>query len=93
MITDAVRTLPAIPLFMALAAFVPDEWSAEARDGYENSRSKRPVGGNGGLLGGESDALVAAPGDAPEDRLAAGRHPSRHQAEPGGKVARRRPSL
>jgi peptide/nickel transport system permease protein len=28
MITDAVRTVPAIPLFMALAAFVPDEWSA-----------------------------------------------------------------
>lgn len=31
MITDAVRTVPAIPLFMALAAFVPDEWSAETR--------------------------------------------------------------
>ncbi len=31
MITDAVRTVPIIPLFMALAAFVPDEWSAEAR--------------------------------------------------------------
>ncbi len=31
MITDAVRTVPAIPLFMALAAFVPDEWSAEMR--------------------------------------------------------------
>ena len=31
MITDAVRTIPAIPLFMALAAFVPDTWSAEAR--------------------------------------------------------------
>ena len=31
MITDAVRTVPAIPLFMALAAFVPDEWSAELR--------------------------------------------------------------
>ncbi|WP_282604374.1 ABC transporter permease [Pelagibius sp. Alg239-R121] len=31
MLTDAVRTVPAIPLFMALAAFVPDEWSAEAR--------------------------------------------------------------
>ncbi|MBO6559666.1 MAG: ABC transporter permease [Nisaea sp.] len=31
MITDAVRTVPAIPLFMALAAFVPDEWSSEAR--------------------------------------------------------------
>ena len=31
MITDAIRTVPAIPLFMALAAFVPDEWSAELR--------------------------------------------------------------
>ena len=31
MITDSVRTVPAIPLFMALAAFVPDEWSAELR--------------------------------------------------------------
>jgi peptide/nickel transport system permease protein len=31
MFTDAVRTVPAIPLFMALAAFVPDEWSSEAR--------------------------------------------------------------
>ncbi len=31
MITDAVRTVPAIPLFMALAAFVPDEWSSETR--------------------------------------------------------------
>lgn len=31
MITDAVRTVPAIPLFMALAAFVPDEWSSELR--------------------------------------------------------------
>ena len=31
MITDGVRTIPAIPLFMALAAFVPDEWSAEMR--------------------------------------------------------------
>ena len=31
MITDAVRTIPAIPLFMALAAFVPDTWSAETR--------------------------------------------------------------
>ena len=31
MFTDAVRTVPAIPLFMALAAFVPDEWSAEMR--------------------------------------------------------------
>lgn len=31
MITDAVRTIPIIPLFMALAAFVPDEWSSETR--------------------------------------------------------------
>ncbi len=31
MITDAVRTIPTIPLFMALAAFIPDEWSAELR--------------------------------------------------------------
>ncbi len=31
MATDAVRTIPAIPLFMALAAFVPDTWSAEQR--------------------------------------------------------------
>ena len=31
MITDAVRTVPTIPLFMALAAFVPSEWSAEMR--------------------------------------------------------------
>lgn len=31
MITDAVRTVPVIPLFMALAAFVPDEWSSETR--------------------------------------------------------------
>lgn len=31
MITDAVRTVPAIPLFMAMAAFVPDEWSSELR--------------------------------------------------------------
>lgn len=31
MLTDAVRTVPAIPLFMALAAFVPNEWSAERR--------------------------------------------------------------
>ncbi len=31
MITDAIRTVPAIPLFMALAAFMPPEWSAEAR--------------------------------------------------------------
>ena len=31
MITDAIRTVPAIPLFMALAAFMPDTWSAETR--------------------------------------------------------------
>ena len=31
MATDAVRTIPAIPLFMALAAFIPDTWSAETR--------------------------------------------------------------
>lgn len=31
MLTDAIRTIPAIPLFMALAAFVPDVWSAEMR--------------------------------------------------------------
>lgn len=31
MITDTVKTIPSIPLFMALAAFVPDTWSAEAR--------------------------------------------------------------
>ena len=31
MLTDSIRTVPAIPLFMALAAFVPDEWSAETR--------------------------------------------------------------
>jgi len=31
MVTDAVRTVPVIPLFMALAAFIPDEWSAETR--------------------------------------------------------------
>ena len=31
MITDSIRTVPAIPLFMALAALVPDEWSAELR--------------------------------------------------------------
>ena len=31
MITDTVRTIPSIPLFMALAAFVPDVWSAEMR--------------------------------------------------------------
>jgi len=31
MLTDAVRTVPAIPLFMALAAFIPAEWSSETR--------------------------------------------------------------
>ncbi len=31
MITDAVRTVPAIPLFMAIAAFIPDTWSSEQR--------------------------------------------------------------
>ena len=31
MVTDAIRVVPAIPLFMALAAFVPDTWSAEQR--------------------------------------------------------------
>jgi peptide/nickel transport system permease protein len=31
MITDAVRTIPTIPLFMALAAFIPDTWSSETR--------------------------------------------------------------
>ncbi len=31
MITDAVRTMPTIPLFMALATMIPDEWSAETR--------------------------------------------------------------
>jgi peptide/nickel transport system permease protein len=31
MLTDAVRTVPAIPLFMALAAFMPPELSAEER--------------------------------------------------------------
>ena len=31
MITDAIRTVPAIPLFMAIAAFIPSEWSSEAR--------------------------------------------------------------
>ena len=31
MVTDAVRTIPAIPLFMVLAAFIPDTWSAEER--------------------------------------------------------------
>jgi peptide/nickel transport system permease protein len=31
MVTDAIRTVPAIPLFMAIAAFVPADWSAETR--------------------------------------------------------------
>ncbi|MBL4810803.1 MAG: ABC transporter permease [Rhodobacteraceae bacterium] len=31
MVTDTVKTIPSIPLFMALAAFIPDTWSAEAR--------------------------------------------------------------
>ncbi len=31
MFTDTVRTIPAIPLFMALSAFIPSEWSAETR--------------------------------------------------------------
>lgn len=31
MITDAIRTVPPIPLFMALAAFMPDHWSSETR--------------------------------------------------------------
>lgn len=30
-ITDAVRVVPTIPLYMAIAAFLPDDWSAEAR--------------------------------------------------------------
>ena len=30
MITDAIRTVPPLPLFMAMAAFLPQEWSAEA---------------------------------------------------------------
>jgi peptide/nickel transport system permease protein len=30
MITDAMRTVPPLPLFMAMAAFLPQEWSAEA---------------------------------------------------------------
>ena len=34
MITDAVRTVPAIPLFMAVAAFMPPEMSAEQRFFY-----------------------------------------------------------
>lgn len=31
MVTDAVRTIPIIPLFMAIAAFIPQEWSSETR--------------------------------------------------------------
>lgn len=31
MITDTVRTIPAIPLFMAIAAFIPDTISSEGR--------------------------------------------------------------
>lgn len=31
MITDAVRTIPIIPLFMAIAAFIPQTWSSETR--------------------------------------------------------------
>lgn len=31
MITDAIRTVPSIPLFMAIAAFIPDTWSSEMR--------------------------------------------------------------
>ncbi|RMF36730.1 MAG: ABC transporter permease [Alphaproteobacteria bacterium] len=31
MITDAIRTVPSIPLFMAIAAFIPDTWSSEER--------------------------------------------------------------
>lgn len=34
MITDAVRTVPPIPLFMAVAAFMPPEMTAEARFFY-----------------------------------------------------------
>ena len=34
MVTDAVRTVPAIPLFMAVAAFMPPELSAEERFFY-----------------------------------------------------------
>ena len=30
-VTDAVRTIPIIPLFMAIAAFIPDTWSSETR--------------------------------------------------------------
>ncbi|MBY6089588.1 ABC transporter permease [Maritimibacter alkaliphilus] len=31
MVTDAIRTVPIIPLFMAIAAFIPQEWSSETR--------------------------------------------------------------
>ena len=31
MFTDAIRTVPPIPLFMCLAAFAPQEWSSELR--------------------------------------------------------------
>ncbi len=31
MVTDAIRTVPSVPLFMAIAAFIPDTWSAETR--------------------------------------------------------------
>ena len=31
MFTDAIRTVPPIPLFMAFAAFMPDTWSSETR--------------------------------------------------------------
>jgi peptide/nickel transport system permease protein len=31
MITDAIRTIPIIPLFMAIAAFIPQTWSSEMR--------------------------------------------------------------
>ena len=31
MLTDAVRTVPTIPLFMAIAAFIPQEWTSEMR--------------------------------------------------------------
>lgn len=31
MVTDAIRTIPIIPLFMAIAAFIPQTWSSETR--------------------------------------------------------------
>ena len=31
MITDTVRVIPPIPLFMVLASFAPPEWSSETR--------------------------------------------------------------